>query len=103
MVSYQKYPTFSPSVCSVWDKWYRYGFNGMEKNNEISGNGNSYTTEFRQLDVRLGRWFSRDPIDKSWSSTIFGGDENDKTSDPSNYNLENPKSDNNFVISKKFS
>jgi hypothetical protein len=43
------------------------------------------------------------PIDKSWSSTIFGGDENDKTSDPSNYDLENPKSDNNFVISKKFS
>ncbi|HCS20601.1 MAG TPA: hypothetical protein DIW47_08575 [Bacteroidetes bacterium] len=37
-----------------------FGFNGMEKDNEQSGLGNTYTTEFRQLDVRLGRWFSVD-------------------------------------------
>lgn len=49
---------------------YRYGFNGMEIDNEIkedpttgeSGVGNSYSTEFRMLDSRLGRWWSRDPI-----------------------------------------
>ena len=41
---------------------YRYGFNGMEKDDEVYGEGNSYTTEFRQLDVRLGRWLSLDPV-----------------------------------------
>ena len=40
---------------------YRFGYQGSEKDNEVSGDGNSYTTEFRGLDVRLGRWFSTDP------------------------------------------
>ncbi|MGK0285232.1 MAG: RHS repeat-associated protein, partial [Salibacteraceae bacterium] len=40
---------------------YRYGFNGMEKDDEVKGNGNSYTTMFRQYDPRLGRWLSLDP------------------------------------------
>lgn len=31
---------------------YRFGFNGMEKTNEIYGEGNEYSTEYRQLDVR---------------------------------------------------
>jgi RHS repeat-associated protein len=41
---------------------YRFGYQGSEKDNEVSGDGNSYTTEFRQLDPRLGRWFSEDPV-----------------------------------------
>lgn len=41
---------------------YRYGFNGMEKDDEVKGSGNSYTTEFRQYDSRLGRWLSIDPM-----------------------------------------
>ena len=41
---------------------YRYGFNGMEQDNEVKGNGNSYTTEFRQYDPRVGRWLSLDPL-----------------------------------------
>jgi RHS repeat-associated protein len=40
---------------------YRYGYNGMEKDDEAKNNGNSYTTEFRQYDPRLGRWLSLDP------------------------------------------
>jgi len=41
---------------------YRYGFNqGSEKDDEIKGAGNSYTTFFRQYDPRLGRWLSVDP------------------------------------------
>jgi RHS repeat-associated protein len=40
---------------------YRYGFNGMEKDDEIKGSGNSYTTLFRQYDPRLTRWLSLDP------------------------------------------
>jgi RHS repeat-associated protein len=41
---------------------YRYGFNGMEKDDEFKGQGNSYTTEFRQYDARVGRWLSLDPL-----------------------------------------
>ena len=41
---------------------YRYGYNGMEKDDEAKGEGNSYTTEFRQYDPRLGRWLSLDPL-----------------------------------------
>jgi len=44
------------------DGGYRYGFQGMEQDNEVSGNGNSYTTQFRQYDPRLGRWKSLDPL-----------------------------------------
>jgi RHS repeat-associated protein len=41
---------------------YRFGYQGSEKDNEFKGDGNSYTTEFRQLDPRLGRWLSVDPL-----------------------------------------
>jgi RHS repeat-associated protein len=41
---------------------YRYAFNGMEHDPEVSGDGNSYTTEFRSYDPRLGRWKSLDPL-----------------------------------------
>ncbi len=40
---------------------YRYGFNGMEKDDEIKGEGNSYTTYFRAYDPRIARWHSIDP------------------------------------------
>ena len=41
---------------------YRFAYNGMEKDPEMKGEGNSYTTEFRQYDPRLGRWMSLDPL-----------------------------------------
>jgi hypothetical protein len=34
---------------------YRFGYQGSEKTDEISGSRNHYTTFFRELDVRLGR------------------------------------------------
>jgi RHS repeat-associated protein len=40
---------------------YRYGYQGSEIDKEIRGEGNSYTTFFRQYDPRLGRWLSLDP------------------------------------------
>ena len=47
---------------STTDK-YRYGYQGSEVNTEVdNGGGNQYTTEFRQLDARFGRWFSPDPV-----------------------------------------
>jgi len=47
---------------------YRYGFQGSEKDDEIKGEGNSYTTYFRAYDPRIGRWLSRDPIKTAWES-----------------------------------
>ena len=44
----------------------RHLFNGMEHDMEVSGDGNSYTTEFRQYDPRLGRWKSLDPLMKKY-------------------------------------
>ncbi len=41
---------------------FRFGFNGMEADDEAKGEGNSYTTEFRQYDPRLGRWLTCDPL-----------------------------------------
>jgi RHS repeat-associated protein len=42
-------------------KNYRYGYQGSEADDQLKGDGNSYTTEFRQLDPILGRWLSIDP------------------------------------------
>jgi RHS repeat-associated protein len=47
---------------------YRYGFGGQEKDDEVSGIGNSYTAEFWQYDPRLGRRWNIDPIVKAWES-----------------------------------
>ena len=40
---------------------YRYGFNGMEKDDELKGEGNSYDFGFRIYDPRIGRFLSIDP------------------------------------------
>ncbi len=40
---------------------YRYGYQGMEKDNEIKDGGNSYDFGARFLDPRVGRWLSLDP------------------------------------------
>jgi len=57
---------------------YRYGYNGMEKDDEVSGTGNSYTTEFRQYDPRVGRWKSLDPLMTKfpWMSPFVAFDNN---------------------------
>lgn len=47
---------------------YRFGFNGQEKDNEVAGEGNSYTAEYWQYDPRLGRRFNIDPVRKEWES-----------------------------------
>lgn len=39
----------------------RYGFNGMEKDDELKGEGNSYDFGARIYDPRLGRFLSLDP------------------------------------------
>jgi RHS repeat-associated protein len=47
---------------------YRFGFNGMEMDNEVAGEGNSLSTEYRMLDTRLGRWLSMDPVVHAFQS-----------------------------------
>ena len=57
---------------------YRFGLNGMEKDNEVKGTGNSYTTYFRSYDPRVGRWLSIDPVTHSWQ-TPYGAFNNNPT------------------------
>jgi len=45
---------------------YRYGFNGVEKDNEIKGEGNSLSFKYRVEDPRLGRFLSVDPLTKTY-------------------------------------
>jgi RHS repeat-associated protein len=44
---------------------YRFGFNGQEKDEEFSGEGNHTTAMFWEYDTRLGRRWNQDPIIKS--------------------------------------
>jgi len=42
---------------------YRFGYQGSESDQEIHNGNDVYNTEYRLLDVRLGRWFSADPLE----------------------------------------
>ena len=57
---------------------YRYAFNGMEKDDEIKGTGNSLDFGARIYDNRIGRWMSPDPLFSSypWQSPYTGMDNN---------------------------
>jgi RHS repeat-associated protein len=45
---------------------YRYGFNGKENDNEVSGEGNVYDYGFRVYNPRIGRFLSVDPLFQSY-------------------------------------
>jgi RHS repeat-associated protein len=45
---------------------YRFGFNGKEKDDEVSGSGNQYDYGFRIYNPRIGRFLSVDPLFKSY-------------------------------------
>jgi len=47
---------------------YRFGFGGMEKDDEIKGSGNSLDFGARIYDSRLGRWLALDPLMKEYPS-----------------------------------
>ena len=47
---------------------YRYGFNGMEMDDEFKGEGNSYDFGAKMYDPRVGRWFTPDPLEKKYPS-----------------------------------
>ena len=48
---------------------YQYGFNGQEKDDEVSGAGNTMTAEYWEYDARLGRRYNIDPVTKPWQSS----------------------------------
>ena len=55
---------------------YEFGFNGQEKDDEVSGNGNSLDFGERIYDSRLGRFLSVDKLTGSypwWSPFAFAG------------------------------
>jgi RHS repeat-associated protein len=73
------------------DSSYRYGMNGDMKDIEIYGTGNAYTTDFRELDPRLGRWWARDPVFFPWLSPYAAFNNNPiYYSDPSGLSGEGP-------------
>ncbi|MCB9222098.1 MAG: DUF2380 domain-containing protein [Ignavibacteria bacterium] len=47
---------------------YGYGYNGMEKDDELKGSGKLYSTLFREGDTENGRWWSRDPKEMKLTS-----------------------------------
>ena len=47
---------------------YRFGYNGMEKDEEVKGEGNSINYEARMHDPRVGRFLSLDPLAKQFPS-----------------------------------
>lgn len=57
---------------------YRYGYQGSEKDDEVSGEGNSLNSFFRQYDPRLGKFKSIDPMSNKfpWQSPYVGFDNN---------------------------
>ncbi|MBS1538628.1 MAG: hypothetical protein JST20_12865 [Bacteroidetes bacterium] len=80
---------------------YRYGYNGMEKDNAVSPTGvtgANYSTDFREIDTRIGRWWSRDPIVKPWESPyVTFGDNPIAFMDPSGLSQTNPNTNPNVT------
>ena len=63
---FQYYTTFgSPMPTRTWsdpNSKYKYGFNGKEKDNEVTVDGGDYDFGARIYDSRLGRFLSLDPL-----------------------------------------
>ena len=53
---------------TVEGDFYRRGFNGLEKDYEVKGAGNSYDFGARMYDPRVGRWLTIDPECKIYPS-----------------------------------
>lgn len=51
--------------------FYRYGFQGQEKDDEVKGEGNSINYKYRMHDPRVGRFFAEDPLEANfpWNSS----------------------------------
>ena len=63
-----------PSGTFSRDDDYNFGFNGMERNDNLNGNGVAYDFGARMYNANYGRFFSRDPLEKEYPyfSTYVG-------------------------------
>ena len=74
----RKHPPFGTPLYNrgfVQSGGYKYGFNGQEKDNEVSGSGNTNTAAHWEYDTRLGRRWNLDQVIKpneSGYSTFSG-------------------------------
>ena len=74
--NYQAYGALQPSR-SLSTLNYRYAYQGSEQNPEPYGAAAThYTTYFRQLDARLARWWSTDPVVDAWQGPFSSMDNN---------------------------
>jgi len=55
---------------------YRYGYGSQERDDEVSGKGNSYTATYWQYDSRLGRRWNIDPVTYPWQSAYSTNNNN---------------------------
>jgi RHS repeat-associated protein len=53
---------------TIESDFYRYSFNGKEKTDEWSGEGNSYDFGARMYDSRVGKWLSRDSKERKYAT-----------------------------------
>ena len=75
MSSWHDYYSFgSVAEQGIFASDYRYGYQGSEKEPEQTTG--AYSTEYRMLDTRIGRWFSPDMIEQSWQSPYTSMDNN---------------------------
>ena len=70
----QNHTFFTTSTLSGVERYW-FGFNSQEKEDEIYGEGNTYSAEYWMYDARLGRRWNLDPKPNpslSWYSTFAG-------------------------------
>ena len=69
-VAYAQHQALPPKHKGKKGKSYRYGFQGQERNDEVTGSGNTISYGFREHDTRLGRFKSIDPLSPKypWNS-----------------------------------
>jgi RHS repeat-associated protein len=69
VISAQDYYPFGmimPGRTTIKESGYRYGFNGMENDDDINGNINTYEFGARIYDARTVSWYSTDPLQKKY-------------------------------------
>lgn len=72
---YYPYGSLQPGRYSQTAVTSGYGFNGMEKDNELKGEGNSLDFGARMYDSRIGRWMRIDALNNiSWTTYNFAID-----------------------------
>ncbi|HRE75016.1 MAG TPA: RHS repeat-associated core domain-containing protein [Flavobacteriales bacterium] len=62
-LSYNPFGMLMPGRNGSQDQ-YRYGFNGQEKEKDITGTESHYSAEYWMYDSRLGRRWNLDPVDQ---------------------------------------